>query len=170
MDTKPFAHTALFDRLFKENYAWLYRRLRGRLGDHDGAQDIAAETFLQALHLPDPTAIREPRALLTTIAKRLMYQTWRREDLEKAYLESLAHTEQACHPSPEEHHMLIEALLTLDKLLDGLPGQGKAAFIHRQFGGLTYEEIGQRLGLSAARVHQYMAQAYQCVLLALAGE
>lgn len=170
MDTDQSLNHKLISQLFKDNYAWLCMRIRSRTGNFHGAEDIASETFERVFKLPDPGAIREPRALLTTIAQRLMYETWRREDLERAYLESLAHTPEEVHPSPEEHHMLIEALLILDKLLNGLPGQGKAAFIHRQFGGLTYQEIAQRLGVSAPRVHQYMVQAYRCCLQALVQE
>lgn len=48
-----------------------------------------AETFLRVLSLPDPAQIREPRALLTTIAQRLMQEGWRRRDLERSYLQML---------------------------------------------------------------------------------
>lgn len=158
----------LISQLFEQNYAWLCTRLSNRLGCSFNAEDIAAETFVKVLTLPDPGAIREPRALLTTISQRLMYESWRRRDLEKAYLQVLMDTPEEFHPSPEEQIMLIESLLVIDRLLDGLSGQGKAVFIHSQIDGLTYTQISQRLGLSLGRIHQLMSEALRCCYKVLA--
>lgn len=73
----------VFGQLFQQNYAWLCARLSYRTGCAHSAQDIASETFLRVWSHTDPSAIREPRALLTTIAQRLMYEGWRRRELEK---------------------------------------------------------------------------------------
>lgn len=162
MDHEQLFKHKLIGQLFQQNYAWLCARLSYRTGCSHSAEDIAAETFLKVWMLPDPGAIREPRALLTTISQRLMYEGWRRRDLEKAYLQILAEAPEAVHPSPQEQLMFIESLLAIDRLLDGLSGQAKAVFIHSQIDGLTYSEISQRLGLSLGRIHQHMTQALRC--------
>lgn len=154
-------HT-LIGQLFQQNYRWLCSRLSNRTGCIHSAQDLASETFLQVWSLPDPSAIREPRALLTTISQRLMYESWRRRDLEKAYLEILSEAPEALHPSPQEQWILIESLLAIDRMLDGLSGKAKAVFIHSQIDGLTYSQISQRLGLSLGRIHQLMTEALRC--------
>ncbi len=146
---------------FVQNQRWLHARLYRRLGCTHNAEDLVAETFLRVLSLPDPAQIREPRALLTTIAQRLMQESWRRRDLERAYLQMLEELPEQVHPSPEERLLLIETLVRLDQLLDGLPGQGKAAFIHSQIGGLTYIQIAERLSISPSRVQQYMTEAFK---------
>ena len=71
-------HFGLIGQMFKSDYSWLCTRVSRAMGCAHGAQDIASETFLRVLALPDPSQIREPRALLTTIARRLMYEGWRR--------------------------------------------------------------------------------------------
>lgn len=162
MEQDSFHKHQLIGQLFQQNYAWLCSRLSYRTGCSHSAEDIAAETFLKVWMLPDPSAIREPRALLTTIAQRLMYESWRRRDLEKAYLQILADVPEHVHPSPQEQLILIESLLAIDRLLDGLSSQAKAVFVHSQIDGLTYAQIGQRLGLSVARIHQLMAEALRC--------
>lgn len=162
----PSSHR-IVGELFERNYGWLCARLRGRLGCGHNAEDIAAETFLRVLGMPEPGAIREPRALLTTISQRLMQESWRRRDLERAYLQLMQDAPEQTYPSPEERELLIETLLRLDRLLDGLPGQGKAAFIHSQFGGLSYAQIAARLNLSLARVQQYMTEAFKLCYRAL---
>ncbi|MBC2658563.1 sigma-70 family RNA polymerase sigma factor [Pseudomonas sp. MSSRFD41] len=167
MGTNPNPHYPLIGQMFKKDYQWLCASVARALGCHHSAQDIASETFVRVLALPDPSAIREPRALLTTIARRLVYEGWRRQDLERAYLESLALAPAPVHPSPEERALLIEALLAVDQLLNGLSAKAKAAFLYHQLDGLTYAQIGALLGVSTSRVQQYMAEAFKRCYLAL---
>ncbi|SEI50579.1 RNA polymerase sigma-70 factor, ECF subfamily [Azotobacter beijerinckii] len=154
-------------RLFGEHHGWLLGRLRARLGCAHDAADIASETFTQVVALEDPGAIREPRALLTTIAKRLIYASWRRRDLERAYLEALAQQPEAVQPSAEETVLALEALAAIDQLLDGLSPKARAAFLYSQLEGLTYAEIASRLGVSVTRVHQYVVKGLTTCYLAL---
>lgn len=162
MATSHVADRELVGQLFKLNYDWLRARVRARLGCPYDADDIAAETFARVLALQDPSAVREPRALLTTIAQHLIYEGWRRRDLEKAYLRALHNVPEQQQPAPEEHLILIESLLAIDKLLDGLSSQGKAVFVLSQLEGLTYTSIGERLGLSLGSVHRHMSDALRC--------
>lgn len=161
MESKPLSTQQLFGQLFAQNHAWLCARLRNRLSCPHNAEDIASEAFLRILGLPDPASIREPRALLTTIAQRLMQESWRRRDLERAYVQWMRELPEPVQASPEDIHLMVDSLLYLDRLLDSLPGQGKAAFIHSQLGGLTYPDIAQRLDISVSRVQQYMTEAFK---------
>jgi RNA polymerase sigma-19 factor, ECF subfamily len=145
--------------VFRSDYRWLAERLRFRLGCGFHAEDVASEAFTQLAALPDLESVREPRAMLTTIAQRVMYESWRRRDLERNYLAALAQVPEAFHPSPEERAMLVESLLAIDKALDGLSAKARTAFLYSQLDGLTYAEIGERLGVSASMVRQYMAKA-----------
>jgi RNA polymerase sigma factor (sigma-70 family) len=160
-------HFGLIGQIFKSDYSWLCARVSRAMGCPHGAQDIACETFMRVLALPDPAAIREPRALLTTIARRLMYEGWRRQDLERAYLEALAQAPQWVHPSPEERLLLIETLLEVDRLLNGLSANAKAAFLYHQLDGLTYTQIAELLQVSVSRVQQYMADGFKRCYLAM---
>lgn len=162
------SHQQLFTSLFSEHYHWLRKRVSRTLGCDHSADDVTADTFVRLLGLQDLGDIREPRALLSTIAKRLMINNWRRSDLEQAYLATLEHEPANTVPTPEEHAMLIDSLVQLDQLLAGLALQAKAVFIHSLFDGMSYEQIGLELGISKSRVHQHMEQAYLCCLVALA--
>jgi RNA polymerase sigma factor (sigma-70 family) len=152
---------AFVSQLFERDYTWLAARIRRRVGCGYNAEDIASETFIRVLSHPDPASIREPRAFLTTIARHVMHEVWRRRNLEQACIDALSEQSEHFHPSPEEQEVLVETLLVLDRLLDGLPGQGKAAFIHSRIGGLTYAQIAERLGISVSRVRQYMVEAFK---------
>ncbi|WP_454254847.1 sigma-70 family RNA polymerase sigma factor [Pseudomonas sp. Marseille-Q8238] len=160
------SHSEYVGLLFRSHYDWLCSRLRRHLDSTASAEDIAAETFVQVLSSPSVAPIRQPRALLTTIAKRLMYQLWRRRDLERAYLDALRDDSLEESSSPEELSQMFEALQVIDSLLDGLPGKVKATFLLSQVDGLTYPEIAATLGISQRSVSDYMSKAFKRCLQA----
>lgn len=153
------SHSEYVGGLFRSHYQWLCTRLRRHLDSSAHAEDIAADTFVQLLTSPGVVPIRQPRALLTTIAQRLMYQLWRRRDLEQAYLDALQLDDVNEAPSPEDLAQMIEALQCIDQLLDGLPAKVKATFLLSQVNGLTYPEIAAELGISQRSVSDYMTKA-----------
>jgi RNA polymerase sigma-70 factor (ECF subfamily) len=145
--------------LFRAHHAWLCARLRRHLGPGPSVEDIAADTFVQLLESPRLTPIREPRALLTTIARRLIYQLWRRRDLERQHLEQLQHLDQRQAASPEELLQLTQALHGLDRTLERLPGKVRATFLLSRLEGLTYPQIAVELGISQRSVSVYMTRS-----------
>lgn len=156
-------------QLFIDHQPWLLQRLYDRLRHRGDAEDLASETFLRVLVQPDLSAIQTPRAFLTTLAKRVVFQFWRRRDLEQAYLDALAHQPAAFAPSPEERALLLEALDGVAAALDALPDKARRAFLMSQLEGLTYAQIGERLGVSASMVRQYMAQGWRACASVHAG-
>lgn len=112
------------------------------------------------------TDIREPRAYLLTVGKRLLSNLHQRRSLEKAYLEALAHLPEQHAPSPEQRWLLLETLQALDELLGGLKPVVRKAFLLSQLEGLSYADIASRLGVCERSVKRYMAHAYEHCLLA----
>jgi RNA polymerase sigma factor (sigma-70 family) len=151
---------------FSDHHRWLLQHIQRRLRNHADAEDTAADTFCQMLVARvDPDSIEQPRAFLATIARRLIFDRHRRRKLELAYLERLSALPELLAPSPEEQLQLIEALVAIDRALDGLPLVVKATFLYSQLDGLTYVEIARRLDLSERTVSRYMKQALrQCCL------
>lgn len=98
------------------------------------------------------STIRDPRSFLCTIAKRVMVDLFRRNALEKAYLEMLALMPEGVAPSPEERESQLETLQLVDSMLDGLNGKTREAFLLSQLDGLTYSEIAHKLGVSVSSV------------------
>ena len=155
--------------LYTGHHQWLQQRLQHRLGNAADAQDMAADTFVCVLtSATPPDAIREPRAFLTTIAKRLLINHWRRRDLERSYLEALGAQPEPLMPSPEELAVLQETLAHVANALDGLPLPAQQAFLLSQLDGLGYEAIAERLGISHSTVRRHMAEGFRRIALALA--
>ncbi|AZE80191.1 sigma factor-like helix-turn-helix DNA-binding protein [Pseudomonas synxantha] len=131
------SHRDYVGALFRSHYAWLCSRLYRQLDSRAHAEDIAADTF----------------------AQHLMYQLWRRRDLERAYLDVLDNDEAFSVPSPENLAQTCEALQAVDQWLDGLPAKVRATFLLSRLNGLTYPAIAAELEVSQRSVSDYMARA-----------
>lgn len=159
--------------LYADHHGWLQGWLRKKLGDVHQAADLAQDTFVRLLAMPaGPAAplaasVREPRAYLATVARRLLINHWRRQSLEQSYLAALAVLPEPQAPSPEQQLVILQALQELDTMLDGLPPKVRAVFVLSQVDGMTYAAIAEELGMGLRSVKRYMAQAMaECVLLA----
>ncbi|MDQ8034070.1 MAG: sigma-70 family RNA polymerase sigma factor [Bordetella sp.] len=151
----------LLERMFVDDRPWLMGRLYTRLRNVEDAEDVAGDTFVQLVEMPRLASVREPRALIITIAKRLVWKLWRRRELEEAWLDSLRAQGEPLAPSPQEQLIILETLQRVDLMLDGLSAKARAAFLYSQLDGLTHKEIAEALGVSASMVRQYIAQALQ---------
>ncbi|MEE4691924.1 sigma-70 family RNA polymerase sigma factor [Pseudomonas alliivorans] len=156
------AHPAIthtVDGLFRAHNAWLTGWLRRRLGCPHSAADLAQDTFIKVLGARDTQQIVEPRAFLTTIARRVLCNHYRRQDLERVYYQALTELPESVAPSEEERAIILETLVELDQLLDGLPGPVKSAFLMSQVDGLSHGEIASALNISIATVKRHLNKA-----------
>lgn len=150
------------ESLYCDHHSWLRNWLHRRLGSADQAADLAHDTFVRLLNSERvPANLDEPRAYLTTVAKHLMSSHWRREQLEKAYLEALAHAPREVELSPEHRAILLETLLELDQLLDGLPPLVRQAFLLTQLDGQPHAQVAEALGVSIPTVKRYVVKGLQ---------
>ena len=110
--------------------------------------------------------LREPRAYLSTLAKGVVSEPWRRQALERAYLETLALLPEPLALSPEERLSLLQTLDEIDAMLDGMSPKAREAFVLSQLEGLTYAAIAERLQISERTVKRYMQQGFErCLAL-----
>lgn len=162
MSTPGLGLPSTIESLYSDHYPWLKGWLHRRLGSADHACDLAQDTFVRLLNSDRvPASIDEPRAYLTTVAQRLVSNHWRREKLERAYLEALAHAPYDVARSPEDRAILLETLFELDCLLDGLPRMVRQAFLLSQLDGHTHAQVADALGISIPTVKRYVVKALQ---------
>ncbi len=147
--------------LYAAHHGWLRGWLRKRLGDAHQAADLAHDAFVRVLAHDDALSIREPRAFLATIAQRLLINHWRRQQIEAALLAALAERPETWVPSEEARAIVVETLLEIDALLDGLPRPVKRVFLLSQLDGLRHAEIAAEMGISMATVKRYLTRAAQ---------
>ncbi|MFJ2982807.1 MULTISPECIES: sigma-70 family RNA polymerase sigma factor [unclassified Pseudomonas] len=165
----PTRQNAVAD-LYLQHHSWVVSLLRRRLGNREQALDLAQDTFVRLLRSELPAPLREPRAYLSTVAGRLCLQHFRRQALERAYLESLAALEPQHQPSEETRLLVLEALDAVGQVLDGLGSRVREVFLLSQLDGLTYAQIGERLGLTVNVVQKAMLKAYRHCYAEVYGE
>ena len=158
---EPSYQTAITE-LYCEHHGWLFGWLRRKLGCAQNAADLAQDTFTRILNARESVAtLREPRAFLSTTARRLIIDQVRRKKIENAYLQELALTAQALEgfQSPEQILTTLEALEQIAFILEGMQDKQRQAFVLYYLDGLTQGEIARQLELCDRTVRKYLIQA-----------
>ncbi|AYF47877.1 RNA polymerase subunit sigma [Pseudomonas fluorescens] len=151
---------ALLAALYDDNHRWLRAWLYRQLKCPQDAADLTQDTFIRVLDARQLTQLEEPRAFLSTVARRLLFSFWRRKRLEQSYLESLALLPECYSPSEEDLALVREALESIDRLLNGLPARVRQIFILSRLEGLTQPLIAQQLNVSLATVERDLRRAF----------
>jgi len=155
---------------YRDHRGWLLAWLQRSMACRQRAEDLSQDTFVRLLGRTDLAEVREPRALLTTIARGLLVDHFRRSALERSYLDALQGQPETSHPSPEEQAIALQALQEVDRLLGNLSVKARQAFLLNRLDGLGHAEIAERLGVSVSRVRQYLAQGLRQCYVAVYGE
>ena len=101
----------------------------------------------------------EARAYLRTTAQNLCINLWRRQEIERAWLDTLANTPEASHPSAERQAMVLQALYEIGGMLETLSPKAARAFVLAVVCEMTDAEVAGELGVSDRMVRKYVAQA-----------
>lgn len=159
--------TRHIDLLYTDHHGWLRALLRRRLGNSFDAADLAHDAFTRLLVKPRSfDSFDGARAYLSTVARGLCVDLWRRREVEQAWLAALAAQPEALQCSAEQSAIVLEALGQVDAMLRSLPANVAQAFMLGMVHGMTDKEVALRLGVSDRMVRKYMARALlHCMLL-----
>lgn len=171
MAAPEFALQQQIEDLYAGHHGWLQGWLRRKLGCSHQAADLAHDTFLRLMvgcrSSPPAGFGEEPRALLTHIAKGLVIDHWRRQEVERAYLEAVAHLPEPQAPSPESRLIIVEALMRIDAMLASLSGRTREIFLLAQLEGLTLQKIAERTQTPVITVRRHIQKALLACMAAL---
>lgn len=148
--------------LYCDHHDWLQKWLLRRLGNAADAADLAHDTFLRLIagrRQPTFAGMAEARGFLRTTAHRLCINRWRRQEIERAWLETLAISQDASYPSAERQMAVLQALQEIGAMLDALSPKAARAFVLAVVCQMTDDEVGAELGVSGRMVRKYVAQA-----------
>jgi len=150
------------EKLFAEHrrslQAYFHRRIRTKAD----APDLTQEVYLRMLRVNDTEAIRSPQTYLFTVASNLVKE---RALLDRRQASNLPIDDSSVQLRLGELPPLdseLEATMRVRRLraaLEKLPAKWRTALILQYRYGLTYAQIGDRLGVSANMVKKYLAQA-----------
>ena len=165
MPDREHAAGATVSALYSAHCGWLQGWLNRRLHDHHQAADLTHDTFLTLLARRQPVLdVREPRAFLSTIARGLLVDFWRRRDIEQAWADTLAARPEETHPSPEVQLQALQALVEIDRTLQRLGQRARAAFLMHKLHDMTHAAIAVELGVSERTIRGDIARAMLCFL------
>ncbi len=159
---------------FRALYAPLLRYLLARVPRREDAEDLAQEAFLRLLRVPRTDLIRHPDAYLFRIAANLLLEFRLRARRSRVLFDS-DRAESAGQSLGDDHEpgAVVELLAdtgSLQRAIDALPLKCRTALVLHRRDGLTYAQIGAKLGVSPDMVKKYLAQAVSRCRIALGEE
>lgn len=154
---------AAWAEVYARHHGRLLRQLRHLTGDLTVAEELAQETFAQAMasrtrYEPD----RSLDAWLSGIALNMARKHWRsRQSAQKAHarLECVTAMSGANPAPPDRLHLQRERSRVLYAVLAGLPEPLREAFTVRELQGLSTEEAAQQLAISPGNLAVRLSRA-----------
>jgi RNA polymerase sigma-70 factor (ECF subfamily) len=149
------------EKLFAEHGGALQRYIYRRIRTKSEAPDLSQEVYVRMLRVSDTEAIRNPQLYLYTVASNLIKEHAVREQRLAARPEpEEASVEERLGDLPPldsqaESSQIVEHL---SAVLGQIPARWRTALILQYRYGLTYQQIGERLGVSPNMVKKYLAQ------------
>jgi RNA polymerase sigma factor (sigma-70 family) len=150
---------ALVEKLAHDCGPDLVRFIARRVRSIVDARDLAQETYVRLLRLDRKDLIRDPRPYLYRIASNILYEfeIKRKADLVGLNRWSSEGRDRDAESADEGEENLILAR-RLDEALCGLSPKCRAVVVLHRQEGMTYEEIGTKIGISPSMVKKYLAQ------------
>jgi len=135
--------------------------LHGRFPNLRDIDDLIQETYARFFRVRGAGKIKEPRAYLFATARNAAFDLYRRNrnvagrDLGETALESVVED----RPNAAENASHEQELDILNQAIEALPDRCREVLKLRRFQGLSYREIGEKLGISESTVNAQLAIA-----------
>jgi len=153
------SRATVVERLFREHNEALIRFLRGRVGSHNEALEVAQEAYVRLLSLDQPGAVSYLRAFLFKTAANIAIDRRRRHQNFDKFAGRQLFTELAENRTPERQLSGEQTLRHLGALIEGMPPKCRESFVMNQIHGLDAATIAGRLGISDSMVRKYVVRA-----------
>src|SRR3984885_3096551 len=153
------SRASVVERLFREHNEALIRFLRGRVGSHNEALEVAQEAYVRLLSLDQPGAVSYLRAFLFKTAANIAIDRRRRhQNYDKVAARQLF-TELTENRTPERQLSGEQTLRHLGMLIEAMPAKCRESFVMNQIQGLDAATIAAELGITDSMVRKYVVRA-----------
>lgn len=158
---------AIFERLYRDNFSFVWRTLR-RFGVADAAlEDVVQEVFLVAYRRAGAwDSFASPRSWLFGVARRVAADHRRSRDRHARKLAALP--EMAAPRSVDEHVDDHSRLVAVATAIDTLSPDRRAVYILAELEGMSAPEIAEALELKLNTVYSKLRRARRDVTQTLA--
>jgi len=150
------------DALVNYIYSWVHSR--------SDAKDIVQEAYCRIFRLGDPHAVSHLRAYLYKTAKNIATDWIRQRIVREAYVQEEPLRAPQETPSPEQIWLAREQLEALQRGIEALPPRTKMALLMVRQDGLSYEEVGEKLGIKTHSARRLVERAMEYLLEAIQQE
>jgi RNA polymerase sigma-70 factor (ECF subfamily) len=144
---------------------YLNRRLRCK----ETAADLTQDTFIRLSEQMSRTRIENFRAYLFSSARNLFIDHTRRQEHRKGEPLEQEEANKIEHSTPtlEQTAIANQQLATLNEVIQSMPEACREVFLMVRMEGLTYVEIGERLGISSKTAYSRMVRALDLLKLGM---
>ncbi len=153
MSGTEHAHPPSFDEVYERLFLLVYRVSLRITGDKEVAEDLCHEAFIKLMErtsaLPD---MEQSKFWLVRVVKNLSLNYDKRRKREKAAYTKLKLLSPGISESGEKKLLEEEVRSEVQSALNALPYSLRAPLVFREYGGLSYREIGTILGISENNV------------------
>jgi RNA polymerase sigma-70 factor, ECF subfamily len=173
--------SAAFDQLYAEYHRLVYGLAYRFFGEREEAADVTQEVYLSIFRhvrsFSGASALRTwiYRITVNTCLNRNRWWTRRKQQSMVPLKEASEDRGRPWpelrdpHASPEESAMRLEQGQQIQRMLNQLPKQQRAALILRDIEGLSYDEIAETMGISLGTVKSRISRGREQMRLGLAG-
>jgi RNA polymerase sigma-70 factor (ECF subfamily) len=142
-----------FDSVYEALFPVIYRVSLHVTGDKEVAEDLCQEAFIKLMERPDVLPdLDQSRYWLIRVVKNLSLNHEKRRGRERVALSRLTRQGPPAAESSEGRVLREEARRDVQHALDQLPYTLRAPLVFREYGGLSYRDIGSILGITESNV------------------
>lgn len=146
-----------FKRFFEMYFDPVRSYIYYRCSDVDLATDIAQEVFVRVWEKKFDIADKRIKGLLFKMAREMYISKYRRQELERRYLESVRFEYEDMPADGEMDY--LELVKRYETALGALPENQREVFLMNRNEELKYSEIAERLNISVKAVEKRMSGA-----------
>ncbi len=150
-----------WSELYRREYASVFRQVRYLTGDAALAEELAQETFAQAIAGVHRFDVRRSfRPWLHGIALNVVRKSWEKSrSRSKAHAKLEVVSSGQAREEPDGSHLQRERSKALYAALEELPDRWREAFVLRELQGLDAAEAAKQLDVSTTNLHVRVTRA-----------
>lgn len=153
MSSALYENPPSFDVVYETLFPVIYRVSLHVTGDKEIAEDLCHEAFIKLMErsdlLPD---LAQSKYWLIRVVKNLSLNNEKRRNREKAAYAKLSRLNVGVSESSEKQVMREEMRSSVQTALHALPYNLRVPLVFREYGDLSYREIGAILRISESNV------------------
>ena len=151
--SSPSEHAESFERVYEQVFPVLFRVAYHITGDRSAAEDLCQEAFIRYYNRTSPLrTLNDAKYWLIRVVKNLSYNYQKRKGREYFANTRVYNEPQRELPDGETELIRSETSRLVREALEMLPPKLRSPIILKEYGGLSYKEIGKILRITEGNV------------------